>query len=188
MPRLRFIILCTLGGFLLVSGIVLWNTRHLTGVKLGALKNMLPANVNMRLSNLILNEAGENGRQLAINAVTAHYFKEEDYFLLQDISASITAADNTYLVTAQNGRYTPEDKLVVLTGQVRTEDNLGHVLTSTRLDLDMNNGTLTSQGAFCLEDPSLNLSGQSFVYNTKTGTLEVSGRILFLAASSISPS
>jgi LPS export ABC transporter protein LptC len=184
MPRLRFLILCALGGFLLVSGLFLWNTKYLTGLKLGALKNMLPANVDMRLSNLILSESGENGRQLSINAVTAHYYKEEDYFILKDITATIASAGRAYLVTAKNGHYTPDQKLVILTGKVRTEDNQGHVLTSDRLDLDMDRGTLTSQEAFCLEDPNLYLRGRRFVYNTKTGTLDADGRILFMIVDS----
>jgi LPS export ABC transporter protein LptC len=141
---------------------------------------MLPANVDMRLSNLILNEAGENGRKLSVNAQTAQYFKEGDYFILKEITASIISAENTFLVTAENGRFTPDQKLVVLTDQVRTEDKLGRVLTGTQLDLDMVDGILTSKDAFCLEDPKLSLSGQSFVYNTKTGTLDVDGRILFM--------
>jgi LPS export ABC transporter protein LptC len=164
----------------LVSGFLLLNTRYLTGVRLGALRNMLPANVDMRLSNLVLNEAGENGRLLSLSAVSAHYFKQEDYFLLNDILAKIASDDRTYLVNAQTGRYSPELKKITLTGAVRTEDDQGHVLTSSWMELDMGSGVLKSQETFCLEDPKLSLSGTSFVYNTKTGVLEVEGRILLM--------
>jgi LPS export ABC transporter protein LptC len=180
MPRLRFIILCAIGGFALVSGFLLLNAKYLTGVKLGALKNMLPANVDMRLSNLVLNEAGENGRLIYLNATSAHYFKEEDYFLLNDVTAKVASENATILVTAEKGRYAPDSKEVVLTGQVRTVDNAGRVLTSSQLDLSMESGILESHGVFCLEDPRLSLSGQSFVYNSKTGVLEVDGRLLFM--------
>ncbi|MDR1576610.1 MAG: LPS export ABC transporter periplasmic protein LptC [Deltaproteobacteria bacterium] len=180
MLRLRFIILCAIGGFILFSSFLLLNTRYLTGLKLGALRNMLPANVDMRLSNLVLNEAGENGRRLALNATTAHYFKEEDYFLLNDVTANIESETQKFLVTAETGRYEPDKKAVTLTGAVRAVDNQGRVLSSSRLDLDMDKGVLTSLGAFCLEDPSLSLSGVGFVYNTKTGLLDVEGRILFM--------
>jgi LPS export ABC transporter protein LptC len=156
------------------------NARYLTGVKLGALKNMLPANVDMRLMNPVLNEAGENGRRLALNASSAQYFKEEDYFILNDVSAKVASEDRVLSVVAENGRYSPEGKMVVLTGQVRTEDNEGRVLTSSRLALNMDSGVLTSQEEFCLEDPRLSLSGRGFVFNSKTGVLEVEGRILLM--------
>jgi LPS export ABC transporter protein LptC len=141
---------------------------------------MLPANVDMRLSNLVLNETGESGRTMSLNAATAHYFKEENYFLLNDITASVISEDTNLLVFADEGRYAPDQKAVVLTGHVRTEDQEGHVLTSSRLDLNMDSATLTSQGNFCLEDPALSLTGQSFVYNSKTGVLDVNGRLLFM--------
>ncbi|MDR1608844.1 MAG: LPS export ABC transporter periplasmic protein LptC [Deltaproteobacteria bacterium] len=180
MPRLRFAILCAIGGFILIAGFLLLNSRFFTGLKLGALRNMLPANVDMRLSNLILNEAGENGRRLALNATSAHYFKVEDYFLLNDITAKIDSPEQNLLVTAEAGRYDPKKKAVILTGKVRAVDNQGRVLTSSRVELDMTQGALTSLGEFCLEDPDLSLSGQGFVYNTKTGVLNVDGRILFM--------
>ncbi|MDR0548339.1 MAG: LPS export ABC transporter periplasmic protein LptC [Deltaproteobacteria bacterium] len=179
MTRVRFIILCAFFGFILVSSFLLINTR-LTGARLGALKNMLPANVDMRLSNLVLNEAGENGRRLALNAASAQYFKREDLFVLSDVAALVASESGTLNVKAEQGRYAPEQKKVVLSGQVRTEDDEGRILTGSKLALNMDDGILTSQEEFCLEDPRLSLSGRGFVYNSRTGVLEVEGRILFM--------
>jgi LPS export ABC transporter protein LptC len=180
MSRARFLILCSLAGFVVMLGLMLWNAKNLSGFKRGALLNMLPANVDMRLGNLTLSETDGEGRAMAVKAESAHYFKEEDYFLLTNVAANIDSAGPSYAVAAKTGRYEPKDKLVVLTGAVRASDSLGRVLTSGGLDLDMDGGVFTSRSSFCLEDPDLSLTGQSFVYDTKNGRLEVEGRVFML--------
>ncbi|MDR1165602.1 MAG: LPS export ABC transporter periplasmic protein LptC [Deltaproteobacteria bacterium] len=177
MSRFRFLILCLLGGFVVVLGIILWNIQNFPGFKLGSLKNMLPANVDMRLSNLLLNEIGEGERTLALRALTANYFKDQNYFILDGINADIASAIENYAVTAANGRYEPDGGLVTLTGQVRAADSKGRILTSPRVVLNMKNGVFSSHEPFCLEDPQMNLSGQSFVYDAKNGLLEVDGQV-----------
>jgi LPS export ABC transporter protein LptC len=177
MSRLRFFILCLLGGFLTVLGVLLWNVRDFPGFRLGSLKDMLPPNIDMRLSNLILNETGSGQRTLSLRSLSASYFKDRDYFILSDVDADILTPDDVYTVTSEGGRYEPESKLVVLTGSVRTSDRNGRVLTGPRLRLDMTRGVFSSDGPFCLEEPTLELSGESFVYDTKKGVLEVDGRV-----------
>jgi LPS export ABC transporter protein LptC len=163
-----------------VLGLLLWNAKSLSGLRLGALKNMLPSNVDMRLSNAVLNEIGDGDRTISLNAVTANYFKEQNYFILSGIDAIIISSADTFKVTAENGRYEPDLKLVTLTGQVRTVDSRGRILTSERLTLDMQKGQFFSEVDFCLEDPALSLSGETFTYNTKYGRLEVDGRVFLL--------
>jgi LPS export ABC transporter protein LptC len=141
---------------------------------------MLPANVDMRLGNLTLNETDGEGRAVAVKAESAHYFKGGDYFLLNDVAADIDSQGSAYSVSAKSGRYEPKDKVVVLTGGVRATDSMGRVLTSGRLDLDMDNGAFKSEAQFCLENPSLSLSGQSFVYDSKNQLLTVEGRVFML--------
>jgi hypothetical protein len=46
------------------------------------------------------------------------------------------------------------------------------------MELDMANGTFSSSALFCLENPSLSLSGAGFVYDTKLGQLQVEGRVM----------
>jgi LPS export ABC transporter protein LptC len=167
-----------LGGFLLVLGFIIWNANKFPGFKLGSLKDMLPANVDMRLSNLVLNETGTGDRTLSLKALTANYFKDKNYFILNDIDADVISRDQTYVVKAENGRYEPDEDLIVLTGQVRATDSLGRVLTSPRVIMDMKSGFFSSAEAFCLEDPKMSLTGQSFSYDTKKGLLEVEGQVL----------
>ena len=182
MPRLRFFILCLLGGFVVVLGLLIWNANKFPGFKLGSLKDMLPANVDMRLSNLVLNETGTGDRTLALEAVTANYFKDKNYFILSDIDASVLSRGEAYVVKAENARYEPDQNLVVLTGQVRAADSQGRVLTSPRVVMDMKSGSFSSAEAFCLEDPLMSLSGQSFQYDSNRGFLEVDGQVLFTVA------
>ncbi|MDR2442516.1 MAG: LPS export ABC transporter periplasmic protein LptC [Deltaproteobacteria bacterium] len=184
MSRIRFAILCSLVGFVIALGILLWNAKNLAGFKLGSLQNMLPANVDMRLGNLILSETGGDGRLMKIKAESAHYFKDEDYFLLSDVDADIFSKGTYYSVSALNGRYEPKEKLVILTGRVRTADSSGRILTGQKMSLDMDQGTFSSEQDFCLEDPTSSLSGKSFVYDTKTGQLEVEGRVFMLISQS----
>ncbi|MDR2406412.1 MAG: LPS export ABC transporter periplasmic protein LptC [Deltaproteobacteria bacterium] len=184
MSRLRFLILCLLGGFVVVLGLLLWNARSLSGMRLGALKNMLPSNVDMRLSNLILNETGDGGRSISLNAVTANYFKEQNYFILSGIDALVSSEDGNFNVTSENGRYEPDLQMVTLTGDVRTADSNGRILTSERLTLDMKNNVFFSEDEFCMEDSSLSLSGKKFNYNTKDGILEVDGGVFLLLSQS----
>jgi LPS export ABC transporter protein LptC len=170
-----------LAGFIVMLGLMLWNAKNLTGFKRGALLNMLPANVDMRLGNLTLSET-DGDDSMAVKADSAHYFKEEDYFLLTNVAADIGSSGAVYSVAAKSGRYEPKDQRVALTGGVRASDALGRVLTSGRLDLDMDQGTFASSVEFCLEDPDLSLSGQSFVYDTRRGLLEVEGRVLMIVS------
>jgi LPS export ABC transporter protein LptC len=169
-----------MAGFVVMLGLMLWNAKNLPGFKRGALLNMLPANVDMRLGNLTLSETDGDGRTMAVKAQTAHYFKEEDYFLLTDVAADIDSEGAGYAVSAKTGRYEPKDKLVFLTGSVRASDSLGRVLTGGRMYLDLGKGSFSSLEAFCLENPDLSLSGQSFVYDAKTGRLAVEGRVFML--------
>jgi LPS export ABC transporter protein LptC len=141
---------------------------------------MLPANVDMRLGNLVLNETSPQGRSLSVVAATAQYYKEEDYFLLQDVTSNIESPGTHYVITAKNGRYEPSQKLVTLTGSVRTADNKGRIITGPRMVINMTEGTFYSNDDFCLEDPTLSLAGTSFVYYTNTGKLEVDGRVFLL--------
>ncbi|MDR3155320.1 MAG: LPS export ABC transporter periplasmic protein LptC [Deltaproteobacteria bacterium] len=177
MSRLRFFILCLLGGFLAVLGVLLWNVREFPGFKLGSLKDMLPPNIDMRLSNLILDQAGTDGRSLALKALSASYFKEQDYFLLTGVNADVLTLDGAFSVKADTGRYEPEASLVVLTGSVRTADGQGRILSGPKLTLDMGRGVFSSEDPFCLTEPMMDLSGESFVYDTKKGILEVEGQV-----------
>jgi LPS export ABC transporter protein LptC len=163
-----------------VLGLLLWNAKNLSGVRLGALKNMLPSNVDMRLSNLVRNETGEGDRTITLNASIANYFKDQNYFILTGVDAVIGSDDGTFTVTSENGRYEPDQKLVTLTGQVRTVDDRGRVLTSERLTLDMQAGMFFTEEQFCMENPSMSLSGQKFNYNTRKGLLEVEGQVFLL--------
>jgi LPS export ABC transporter protein LptC len=177
MSRLRFVILCLLGGFAVFLGFLLADARMFPGFKPGSLKDMLPPNVDMRLTNLVLNETGGGDRTLALRALSASYFKDRDFFALADVSADIVAVDGVFSVQAQTGRYEPEGKRVILTGNVRTANAQGRILTAPRLTLDMARGVFSSEEPFCLEDPMLNLSGDRFVYDTKKGILEVEGQV-----------
>jgi LPS export ABC transporter protein LptC len=161
-------------------GVLLWNAKNLSGFKLGSLQDMLPANVDMRLGNLVLSETGANGRTMSVQAANAHYYKDDDYFLLSEVKADIESNGSSYRISAETGRYEPTQKLVLLTGSVKTSDNLGRIITSPRMELDMDSGTFSSPEAFCLEDPGLSLSGKSFQYNTSSGQLEVEGRVFML--------
>jgi LPS export ABC transporter protein LptC len=178
--RVRFIILCFLAVLVIMLGVLLWNAKNLSGLKLGSLQDMLPANVDMRLGNLVLSEAGPNGRSLSVRATTAQYYKNDDYFRLSEVKAEIFSQDSRYNISAEKGRYEPKEKLVVLTGSVRTADDMGRIITSSRMELDMTSGTFSSPTDFCLEDPDISLSGKSFKYNTSSGQLEVEGRIFML--------
>ncbi|MDR1313248.1 MAG: LPS export ABC transporter periplasmic protein LptC [Deltaproteobacteria bacterium] len=177
MSRLRFFIVCFLVGFASILGVLLWNARDFPGFKPGSLKDMLPPNVDMRLSNLILNETGGGDRSLALRALSASYFKDRDYFTLTDVNADILTSDGVFSVQAETGRYEPESKRVVLNGDVRTADSQGRILTGPRLVLDMTRGIFSSDDPFCLEDPMLNLSGERFVYDTAKGILNVEGQV-----------
>jgi LPS export ABC transporter protein LptC len=160
--------------------VLLWNAKSLTGLKLGSLQDMLPSNVDMRLGNLVLSETGANGRTLSVEAKTAHYYKDDDYFLLSEVKADIDSDESRYKISADKGRYEPTEKIVTLTGSVRTSDDLGRIITSSKMELNMVTGSFSSPEEFCLENPSLSLSGKNFFYDTSTGQLEVEGRVFML--------
>jgi LPS export ABC transporter protein LptC len=185
MSRFRFFILCFLGGFLVVLGIILWNAHKFPGFTPGSLKDMLPANVDMRLNNLILSQKGDGKSSLRLEALTANYFKDKNYFILTNIVAHILSSEDSYEVTAENGRYEPDQNLVTLTGQVRTADSQGRIFSSPRISLNMENGIFSSSEPFCLENPTFSLSGQSLVYDSKRGYLEVHGQVQLMLGQSL---
>ncbi|MDR0620810.1 MAG: LPS export ABC transporter periplasmic protein LptC [Deltaproteobacteria bacterium] len=180
MSRVRFIILSVLGILVAMLGVLLWNAKNLSGLKLGNLQDMLPANVDMRLGNLVLSETGANGRSLSVLAETAQYYKDDDYFILNSVKADIASQSGKYKISSEKGRYDPARKLVVLTGSVRTSDDKGRIITSPTMELNMDSGTFSSPVEFCLEDPDISLSGKNFNYDTSTGQLEVEGRVFML--------
>jgi LPS export ABC transporter protein LptC len=160
--------------------VVVWNAKTLIGLKFGNLQDMLPSNVDMRLGNLVLSETGGQGRSLSVLATTAQYYKDDDYFILNEVTADITSQSGQYKISADKGRYDPTEKLVILTGSVKTSDDQGRIVTSPSMELNMESGTFSSPVDFCLEDPGVSLSGKSFHYNTSTGQLEVEGRVFML--------
>jgi LPS export ABC transporter protein LptC len=163
----------------LFAALIIWKADF-KGVKLLGLAGLLPANVDMSLGDVSISETGGDGRTMTITAASAQYFKQDDYFILSEVRATIMSADNLYVVTAEKARYEPRRKVIVLTGQTRTADSLGRILTSQNLLLDLTTGHFASQDQFCLEDPQLSLSGAGFVYDTNAGMLNVNGRILLM--------
>jgi LPS export ABC transporter protein LptC len=180
LQRARFYLLCALLTLLAGAGALLFGAGHWRQ-ELGALKNMLPANVDMRLGRLTLNEAGENGQTMTIEAISALYNQAEDSFLLEDVRAKIIHGPNGYDVTSAAGLYDQARKTITLTGRVKVVDSDGGVLTSERLIMEFAAGRLISESPFCYADPKSDLEGSAFVYHTHDRSLAMEGpvRLLF---------
>lgn len=180
MQRARFWILCAMGALLVISGALLFGARHwAVGAK--ALKNVLPADVDMRLDNLVLSEAGSEGRGLVVNAASARYYKTRDLFELENIQARIITERGDYRVEADRGQYAQSEKNIVLNGNISLFDNQSGVLTTGSLRFHFGEGRLIGDEEFCYSTPALDLNGKSFVFHVRDKRLEVEGRthILF---------
>ncbi len=175
MQRARFWILCAMGALMVISGILLFGARY-WAVSARTLKNMLPANVDMRLDNLVLNEIGADGRTMVLQADTAQYYKTEDFFLLDRVRAKITTDTDSYDIVSDNGRYEQGQRIIELTGQVKVVDSDGGILTSEKLVLKFEEDLLTSDDDFCYATPKVDLSGTSFRYYTRDKLLLSEGR------------
>ncbi|MDR1045831.1 MAG: LPS export ABC transporter periplasmic protein LptC [Candidatus Adiutrix sp.] len=179
MQRARFWILCALGALLAISGILLFGTRYWeAGAR--SLKNMLPANVDMRLDRLTLNEISEEGRSMVINADSAQYFKTQDLFVLDRVRAKVFEAPGHYGIEADTGRYEPGRRVITLDGRVRVADSDGGILSSDNLVLNFEESVLISEKDFCYAAPTYDFSGTSFVFHTRDRVLKAEGRIYFL--------
>lgn len=179
MQRARFWILCAMGALVVISGILLFGARY-WAVNSRSLKNMLPADVDMRLDNLILNEVGAGDRTMSIKAVTAQYFKTKDLFVLEKVRATILTDKARYQIDADSGNYDQGQKVVDLSGNVKVADQDGGILLTEALTMKFNEGLLISEEPFCYTAPSFDLNGRSFVYRTNEKFLEVDGRVHFL--------
>ncbi len=175
MQRARFWILCAMGALVVISGILLFGA-HYWSKSVGSLKNMLPAEVDMRLDNLVLNEAGDSGRTMVINADSAQYYKTQDLFILHRIRAQVLTDQGDYDIEADSGRYEQGLRVVDLTGSIKVVTTDGGVLTCETLTLKFEEDLLVSDGPFCYSTPTGDLEGTSFVFNTKAKTLTVGGR------------
>jgi hypothetical protein len=178
--RARFYLLCALLALLAVSGALLFGASYWRQ-QLGNLKNILPANVDMRLGRLTLNEAGETGQTMIIEAVSALYNQTEDFFILEDVRAKVGREPNLYDITSDAGRYDQTLKIITLTGRVKVVESGGGVLTSERLVMKFEDGLLVGESPFCYADPESDLEGSAFVYHTRDQRLNVEGpvRLLF---------
>ena len=179
MQRARFWILCAMGALLVISGILLFGARY-WAVSARSLKNMLPANVDMRLDNLTLSEIGEEGRSMVINADSAQYFKTQDLFVLDRVRAKIYGNQGQYDIEADTGRYEQGQRIITLDGRVRVVDGDGGVLSSDNLVLKFEENVLISEKDFCYASPNYDLSGTSFVFHTRDRLLKAEGRTHFL--------
>lgn len=179
MQRARFWILCAMAALVIISGALFLSARHWRGAA-KALKNVLPADVDMRLDDLVLNEAGAGDRTMVVNADRAHYYKTRDLFVLEGVRAHVLTADGDYLIRAQNGTYEQGDKKIALSGHISLVDREGGVLTTESLRYDFNESLLTGDGPFCYSTPGLDLDGQAFVFHTKDGRLAIDGRARLL--------
>lgn len=175
MQRARFWILCAIGALLLITGILIFGDWY-WAVKSKALKNMLPANVDMRLDNLSLSEAGADGRTMIINADSAQYFKGQDLFVLERVRSRILTDQGNYDIESDSGRYDQSRRMVDLFGDVKVVDDDGGVLISDSLTLNFNEGLLVSKDKFCYSTPEADLEGRAFIYYTRDKQLQVEGR------------
>ncbi len=175
MQRARFWILCAMGALLVVSGALLFSARH-WAVSAKALKNVLPADVDMRLDNLVLSEAGSEGRGLVVNAASARYYKTRDLFELENIQAKIITDRGDYRVEADHGQYAQSEKNIVLNGNISLFDNQSGVLSTGSLRFNFSEGRLIGEEEFCYSTPALDLNGKSFVFHVRDKRLEVDGR------------
>jgi len=175
MQRARFWILCALGALLVISGILLFGARYWS-LSAKSLKNMLPANVDMRLDNLTLSESGAPGRTLTVNAVSAQYFKTQDVFVLDQVRARILSDQGDFDIESDTGRYQQERRIIDLSGNVRVIDGDKGVLTCETLTLRFEEGLLISENPFCYSTPAADLEGRSFIYNTNDKILKIEGR------------
>ena len=175
MQRARFWILCAIGALLVISGILLFGARYWS-LSAKSLKNMLPANVDMRLDNLTLSESGAENRTMTVNAASAQYFKNQDLFVLDEVRAKILSDQGDFDIEADSGRYQQERRIIDLSGRVKVVDgNLG-VLTCETLTLRFEEGLLISENPFCYSTPTADLEGRSFIYNTNDKILKIEGR------------
>lgn len=168
-----------MGALLVISGILLFGARY-WAVSARSLKNMLPADVDMRLDNLTLNEVGAGDRTMSIKADVAQYFKTKDLFVLERVRAIILTEGARYNIDADKGNYDQSLKVVDLSGNVRVADQDGGLLLTEALTMKFNEGLLISEEPFCYSTPSVDLEGLSFVYRTREKLLEVEGRTHFL--------
>lgn len=179
MQRARFWILCAMGALVVISGILLFSARY-WAMNVKSLKNILPANVDMRLNNLTLNEAGADGRTMTINADTAQYFKNQDIFVLERVRAKILADQGVYDIESDSGQYDQSRRVVDLMGNVKVVDGDGGVLLSDSLTLKFAESLLVSNDKFCYSTPVVDLEGRSFVFHTREKILKVEGRAYLL--------
>jgi Organic solvent tolerance protein OstA len=175
MQRARFWILCAMGALLVISGILLFGARY-WAMNAKALKNMLPDQVDMRLDNLTLNEAGADGRTMIINADSAQYFKSQDLFVLDRVRARILTDQGDYDIESDAGRYDQSQRVVDLSGNIKVVDGDGGVLITKALTLKFGEGLLISEEEFCYSTPEADLEGKSFVFHTREKILQVEGR------------
>lgn len=175
MQRVRFWILCAMGALVVISGILLFGARY-WAVSAMSLKNMLPANVDMRLDNLTLNETGSGNRTMVVNADTAHYYKTQDLFVLDVVRAKIYSGQGHYDIVADKGRYEQGQRVIYLDGNIKVVDQDGGVLTCPSLVLKFEEGLLTSREPFCYSTPTTDLEGTGFNYYTREKLLKVDGR------------
>jgi LPS export ABC transporter protein LptC len=181
LQRARFYLLCALLTLLAGAGVLLFGAGHWRQ-ELGDLKNMLPANVDMRLGRLTLNEAGENGQTMTIEAASALYNQAEDSFLLEGgVRARVVHGPDDYDITSAAGHYDQAKKTITLIGEVKVVESSGRVLTSERLVMEFEAGRLISESPFCYADPESDLEGSAFVYHTHDRTLVMEGpvRLMF---------
>jgi LPS export ABC transporter protein LptC len=181
LQRARFYLLCALLALLAAAGGLLFGATSYWRPKLDGLKNMLPANVDMRLGRLTLNEAGENGQTLVIEATTALYNQTEDTFLLEDVRARVGRGPEVYDITAAAGRYEQAQRIITLTGRVKVAESGGGLLLSERLVMNFEAGLISGESPFCYADPESDLEGSAFVYSLRDRSLTVEGpvRLLF---------
>lgn len=180
MQRARFWILCALGALVVMAGALLMGSRYLIS-EAQLLKSLLSADVDMRLDNLTLREAGEDGRSLILDADMAHYYKSRDLFLMERVRARILTDDGNYTVDADSGRYEQSQKVMTLTGSVRVvNENEAGILTTESLIMKFDQNVFFSEESFCYTTPTADLNGSSFVFNSKSGNLLVNGRTYLL--------
>jgi LPS export ABC transporter protein LptC len=134
----------------------------------------LPAEV--QISGFSVSEKGNEGYWW-IKAAEASYNEAEEAEL-KNVSALFLDGDQEKVsVIGNRGRYIQDKSLLVLEGDVQIQTNSGYRLTTSRMEWNRAESTITSMGGVELTGTWLMVRGRALNYNIDSSTAVITGDV-----------
>ena len=144
----------------------------------GQVKNKRAPAESFNMDHVFFTQLTDGRRDWQIKADRLYSAPDPAKMQMESIAAEVFEGSlRKFHITSRDGVYDNKKKILELEKNVRVEAADGYVVQSARLRYDDRARKITTRSAVHITADDMDLRGQGFVYDIKSGSYEVGGRV-----------